>query len=408
MATATTLAAWDNALKQYYRAAEVAKVVYDSHPFMELVPKDEKFRGKNAPIPVYFNRPQGVSAVFSTAQSNATASKIGEFLMTRQTAYGVATIAGEAVAASEGDRFSFLNAMTTEIDGVLRSVGDSIATALYRDGSGAIGQISTSTTVGTAVIDLVKDTDVTNFEVGMVLQASGTKTGGSVRTGTITIQSIDRTATSDQITCTGNLTAGISAIAQSDYLYVQGNYDSTITGMEGWLPTTAPTSGDSFFGQDRSTDATRLGGQRLDGSSMTIVESLIEAAAITAREGGKPDYLFCSFADFVKIEKTLNAQVQREVKQSDSISGYRTLDFYAPHGIVKIIPDKSCPESTAFLLELKRWSLMSIGPVVQLTELDGLRVLRQSADDGVECRVHSYGQLACEAPGFNCVITLPS
>jgi hypothetical protein len=40
MATATTLAAWDNALKQYYRAAEVAKVVYDSHPFMELVPKD--------------------------------------------------------------------------------------------------------------------------------------------------------------------------------------------------------------------------------------------------------------------------------------------------------------------------------------------------------------------------------
>tara|TARA_Y100001963_G_scaffold140758_1_gene208176 strand:+ start:701 stop:1021 length:321 start_codon:yes stop_codon:yes gene_type:complete len=99
MATATTLAAWSNALKQYYRAAEVAKVVYDSHPLLELIPKDEKFRGKNAPIPVYYNRPQGVSAVFSTAQSNATASKIGEFLLTRKTAYGVATIAGEAVAA---------------------------------------------------------------------------------------------------------------------------------------------------------------------------------------------------------------------------------------------------------------------------------------------------------------------
>mgnify|MGYP004369895289 FL=1 len=52
MATATTLAAWSNALKQYYRAAEVAKVVYDSHPLLELIPKDEKFRGKNAPIPI--------------------------------------------------------------------------------------------------------------------------------------------------------------------------------------------------------------------------------------------------------------------------------------------------------------------------------------------------------------------
>ena len=51
---------------------------------------------------------------------------------------------------------------------------------------------------------------------------------------------------------------------------------------------------------------------------------------------------------------------------------------------------------------------MSIGPMVQLTELDGNRVLRQSSDDGVEVRVHSYANMACEAPGYNCVITLPS
>ena len=49
MATATTLTAWNNALKQYYRGAEVEKLVYDSHPLFDLVPKDEKFRGVNAP-----------------------------------------------------------------------------------------------------------------------------------------------------------------------------------------------------------------------------------------------------------------------------------------------------------------------------------------------------------------------
>ena len=407
MATATTLAAWSNALKQYYKPGEVAKVVYDSHPFLELVPKDEKFRGKNAPIPVYYNRPQGVSAVFATAQTNATASKIGEFLLTRTSNYGVATISGEAVAASVGDRYSFLNAMTTEIDGVLRAVGDSIATSLFRDGSGAIGQVNNSS-FGVTTLDLVKDSDVVNFEVGMKLQASATLSGGSVRTGTLEVSAVNRDATSNQVTMTGNLSAGISAIAQNDYLYVQGNYDSVITGLGGWIPTTAPTSGDSFFGQDRSTDATRLGGQRVDGSAMTIVEAIIEAAAITAREGGKPSHLFCSFADFVRIEKTMNAQVQREVKANDSLSGYRSLDFYAPHGIVQIIPDKCCPEGTAYLLELKRFSLMSIGPVVQITELDSLRVLRQANDEGVEARVHSYSQLSCDAPGFNCVITLPS
>ena len=117
--------------------------------------------------------------------------------------------------------------------------------------------------------------------------------------------------------------------------------------------------------------------------------------------------MFCSFADFVSIEKAMNAQVQREVKQTDSVSGYRSLEFYAPHGVVKIVPDKDCPGSTAYMLQLNNWSLMSIGSCVQLTELDGNRVLRQSADDGIEVRVHSYSQLACTAPGHNCVVTLP-
>ena len=64
---AATMTAWDKALKQYYRSEEVAKVVYDSHPFLELVPKDTGFKGKNAPIPIYYTRPQGRSATFATS-----------------------------------------------------------------------------------------------------------------------------------------------------------------------------------------------------------------------------------------------------------------------------------------------------------------------------------------------------
>jgi hypothetical protein len=331
---------------------------------------------------------------------------VGEFLLTRKTNYGVAQISGEAAAASQGDRYSFLDAMTTEIDGVLRSVGDSISTSLFRDGSGAIGKVNNSS-FGVTTLDLVTDNDVLNFEVGQVLAVAATKTGSAVRSGTLTVSKVNRTATTMQVTMTGNLSAGISAIAQNDFVYVAGDYDGMITGLQGWIPATAPVGGDSFFGEDRSDDPTRLAGQRYDGSSGTIIEALIEGAALTAREGGRPDYCFVSFADFVNIEKALTAQVQREVKQNDSVSGYRSLEFYAPHGVVSIVPDKDCPVSTAFLLSLKTWSLMSIGDAVQLTELDGNRVLRQSADDGVEVRVHSYSQLGCSAPGYNCVITLP-
>jgi len=295
--------------------------------------------------------------------------------------------------------------MTTEIDGVMRSVGDSISRNLYRDGSGAIGKVNNSS-FGVTTLDLVTDMDSLNFEVGMVLQVSATKSGGSVRSGTLTVAGVNRGASTMQITMTGNLSAGIGAIAQNDFVYQSGDYDGALTGLEGWLPSSAPSSA-AFFGQDRTADITRLSGQRYDGSSGTILEALIEGAALAAREGGKPDYMFCSFADFVSIEKAMNAQVQRDVKASDSVSGYRSLEFYAPHGVVKIVPDKDCPGGTAYMLQLNNWSLMSIGNAVQLTELDGNRVLRQSADDGIEVRVHSYSQLACTAPGHNCVVTLP-
>ena len=161
--------------------------------------------------------------------------------------------------------------MTTEIDGVMRSVGDSISRNLYRDGSGAIGRVNNSS-FSTTALDLVTDMDSLNFEVGMVLQVSGTKSGGSVRSGTLTVSAVNRGAASNQITMSGNL-SGWSSVAQNDFIYQSGDYDGALTGLEGWLPSTAPSSA-AFFGQDRTADISRLSGQRYDGSSGTILEAL--------------------------------------------------------------------------------------------------------------------------------------
>ena len=409
MASATTLSNWDAALKQYYRNKSVDDLVYKSHPLMELLPKDTKFRGRNMPIPIIYGRGQGVSSTFSTAQTNASASKVDDFLLTRVSKYGVATISGEAVAASEGDRYAFLSASTTEIDNIIKSVGDSIAKGLYGDGSGAIGQIASTTTIGSTSCDLEDPSTVFNFEVGMKLDLAASKTGGSVRSTQTTITAVDRSkfkpGDTDQLTASANWNANSGATG--DYLYQEGDYDAVITGLDAWVPSSSPSSA-SFFGVDRSVDPTRLGGQRYDGSSDTIIEALIEGMAITAREGGHPDHIFLSFAEFVKLEKALGAQVKREVKRSDSLSGYDSLDLIGPSGTAKVIPDKDCADGVAYILEIGTWTLASIGEVVQLTQLDGNRVLRQASDDGIEVRVHSYAQLGCSAPGWNCRVTLPS
>ena len=50
MASATNLTAWDNSLKQYYQDRPVIDTVYKNHPFLTLVNKNPRFRGKNMPI----------------------------------------------------------------------------------------------------------------------------------------------------------------------------------------------------------------------------------------------------------------------------------------------------------------------------------------------------------------------
>jgi hypothetical protein len=404
MATATTLTSWDAALKQYYRNKAVDDLVYKSHPLFEILPKDPKFRGRNMPIPILYGRGQGVSTNFANAQTYATASKIDDFLLTRVSKYGVATISGEAVAASEGDRYSFLSASTTEIDNIIKSVGASISTSLYRDGAGAIGQCNASVTSTSLVLKTTND--VVNFEVGMELQFSATKSGGSVKSGSVTITAINRNSGTLTVDALSAIDGG-SGVAANDYIYQYGDYDGAISGLDAWIPSSAPGSS-AFFGVDRSVDTTRLGGQRYDGSSDTIIEALIEGMAIVGREGGTPSHIFLSFAEFVKLEKALGAQIKREVQRKDSISGYASLEMIGPSGSCEVIPDKDCPDSVAYILQMDTWTLASIGEVVQLTTLDGNRVLRQANDDGIEVRVHSYANLGCGGPGWNCRVTLPS
>lgn len=402
MASATNMTAWDNALKIYYQDKPVIDTVYKNHPFLSLVPKNPRFKGKSMPIPVIFGRPQGVSANFANAQSNASATQVAEFLLTRKRHYGVATVDGETLLASQGNEYAFLDAATTEIDQTAKSVGDALSRQLYRTSDAAIGKVNNSS-FGVTTLDLVTDSDALNFEIGMVLQVSATQTGGSVRSGTLEVSAVSRDAASNQVTMTGNLSAGISAIAQNDFVYVQGNYDAGVSGLADWIPASAP-GGTAFFGQDRSKDPSRLGGQRQAFSS-TREETIINGLGLAAREGGAPDHIFVSFTDFIALEKELQSTVQREV-DPETGSGYRSLEMYAPYGIAKIIPDKDCPVGVAYALQMDTWQLATINETVSIIDVDGNRMLRQSSDDGVEIRVGFYGQLGCSAPGFNCRIAL--
>jgi hypothetical protein len=295
-----------------------------------------------------------------------------------------------------------MEAATTEIDGAIQSATRSLAIALYGTGSGSIGQVANSS-FATPVLQLSSPDDVTNFEVGMKLVVSATNGGGTVRAGTLEVVGVDRD--SGQVTMSGNLSAGIAAIAQNDYVFVQGDYDLKVRGLRAWLPDSAPGA-TPFFGVDRTADVTRLGGIRFDGSAMPIEEALIAAASRVAREGGKPTHCFMNYSEFADLEKALGSKVQYIDMPLKAEIGFRGILINGPRGPIKVIPDQNCPAGRAFMLQLDVWKLYSLGKAPKILDADGLKMLREASADAVQVRVGYYAQLGCRAPGWNANIRL--
>tara|TARA_Y100000004_G_scaffold129157_1_gene145571 strand:- start:5733 stop:6608 length:876 start_codon:yes stop_codon:yes gene_type:complete len=265
----TTFAA---ALKQHYTDEKIENMVYKDNPFLAMISKYEDFGGENLKLPVKYGLPMGRSATFADAVSNKSASQLKAFLLTRKADYAIASIANETIEASKGNANAFIEAATFEIDGAIEAATRSLAISLYGDGSGQIGVVGSlaTTTASNDTVTLATIQDITNFEVGMQLNF-GTATSNKE------ISTINRD--------TGViLLTGASGATTTEAIYVDGDKDNKLTGLAGWLPSSAPGSTDSFFGVNRSSDATRLGGIRFDGSSLPIEEALIGALLLELLE----------------------------------------------------------------------------------------------------------------------------
>lgn len=383
-------------LKQIYTTDKVYNMVYKDNPLLALLPKYEQFGGEVLPVPVVYSNPQGRSASFSNAVSNQTDSKGIKFLLTRVSDYAVAQFSNEVMLASQGNSYAFLEAAKLQMDGAIQALSNAHALDIYRDGSGVRGRIASGQT--TATITLSNAEDIVNFEVGMTLVASTAAGGGSVKAGTAVISGIDRSA--GTITFAAALDTLIGTVAANDYLFVQGDYDAKCKGLGAWIPASSP-SATSFFGVDRTKDATRLGGLRLDISAKPLEEGLIDGARLVAREGGDPDHVFMSFNRYAQLEKALGSKVQYVDVMANADIGFRGLMIQGPKKPIKVIPDRNCPDDKAFMVQLDTLKLYSLGKLAQIINGDGVSMLRTSTEDAFQVRIASYFNMGCRAPGYN-------
>lgn len=380
--------------------------MYADNPFAALVPKKTDFGGKYKPIPIITGASQGRSATFSNAQGNQSAVNIESFLLTRVSDYSIAQIDNQTMLASRTDKMAFLEGAKVVVDGALRSLTLSMASAQYRSGTGSIGQIAVGG-ITAGVITLANAADVVQFEVNMTLQANATD-GGTPKAALGYVIAVNRSLGTITVSATGQGgSAGSPALwAAGDYLLVQGDNNAKMSGIAAWIPATAPGA-TPFFGVDRSVDVTRLGGNRYDGSAQSIEEALIDASALLAREGGKASHCFVNFASYSALEKALGSKVQYVDLKGPAEIAFRGIVINGANSMIKVIPDRNQLPQTGSLLQLDTWSMNSLGDAPQILRYgDGLEMLRVYNADAGEVRCGYYGQLACNAPGWNCTVSL--
>lgn len=406
MASTLDMSAADAALKLRFSPKGVQNLVYPQNPFFAMLSKKADVGGDGYKVPVRAGLNRGSSSVFATARTNVYAPNLRAFTVTQNKYYTLAQVDGQVAASTKGDVNAFVDLMALEVKDALQSQVNTLGGLLFRDGTGIIGTLASAPSTG--VCTLSSAGDITQFEVGDVLQAY--PAGGPVRAALGYVIAVNRdngtltVATSGQ----GGTAASPSGWTTSDGLLIQGNSNNVLTGLAGWLPTTDPTTSDNFFGVNRSIDRTRLAGIVFDGTTMPVVQAITGAQSRLGREGGIADAALCSFATWNDLQLELGAKVQwvNPTASDNPAIAFKGIEIYGPKGPIKVVPDRSCPDGLVYLLQMDTWDLISAmaAPHFDTTGSGGDMWLRLADSDSYQLVVKSYSNLCCYAPGKNAVV----
>ena len=414
MAAIANLTTLNALLKTLYPQSDITKMFYENAPFLAMVPKAKDFKGNVAQIALRYSTTQGRSQDFATAQNNATAAAYAKWLLTRAHDYSIFNIDNETLLAAK-DKGAIVEGLETEVDAAMDAIKRALQIDLYGNAGGSRGYGNGAWVVTGTVITLGRIQDIVNFEANMVLQAATTDgTSGAIKKGTVTVLGVDRDL--GTITLTAAANAGIATIANTDFLFQAGDFlsaKSKIMGLGGWIPATAPITGDNFFGLDRSVDPYRLAGVRFTANNslagQAIEESLQRAATRIAREGGRPTHAFLNNDDYLALQLSLGSRLAYTEATTDVGVGFKGIEVAAGSVMLKCFADPNCPQGTCFVLQLDTWKLWSLGecPMFLGEAGDGLRMLRNPTTDSFQGRIGYYAQLYCTAPGYNGRIATP-
>ena len=405
----------DALLKEYYDDGALVNETFKKNPLWGLITKSQavaNVTGRRFIHPVVYGGSQGRSRSFSRAQARgeATGELSVDFVVPRVFNHQVCTVDNETILSTKDDRGAFTKAVTLITDNAVRNLGLVQAQSMYSNQSESRGVIAASGISG-KVITLATADDALKFEIGMELDLAAAESTGAVEAyGSaghgLYVAKVDYNAgTITMVSNVTDATDGIPTAADGMYIFVRGDRNSGLAGLQAWLPYGGPQSGDSFLGVDRTVQPVRLAGNWMDGTQMSVEEALITAATQVEKvSNGSLTHFFIPYNKYKQLllSKEAKRVVQEEVNPQVSFEG---LEVLTTAGTIMVHPDRNCPANRMFGLNIDTWEFIHLGDTVQIDNLDGNTWLRQTGNNGQEIRFFSLGNVVCRAPAENIVIS---
>lgn len=416
------LTAFDPMIKEHYSPLDVARMAMQKNKAVGMLSKSQKKTdagGRKWDQPIMTALPGGGSSTFSVAvtnaQNNVSAYKV--FGVTRASHYRIAKVDNQAIEATATGNIDAFEPAFDEFDNGITAEGNYINFRFFRTAAGELGLLDGVVNVATANLAFKDPSSIWGVRAGEQITASQTL-GGALRNAgaLLTIATVTRATGAFTTTVAG--TAGIAALTNTDFLYLNGDAQNAGTalassGLADWVPDTAPTA-TLFYGVDRTSEIDYLGGIRVDGTDgRSIANLLVDTVAAVDNIGGDPDVVFMNPITFGTLAKqlegkwTISSAVGYDGKKVAGI-GFEGFKVNLNGHEVTIYTDRCCPQKRVYVLSWDTWCMFSAGPAPMFLQKRAGSILKVSeANDGYEARIGEYYNFSCRAPGYNAVILLP-
>lgn len=351
-------------LKVYYKDG-VENLMFRNSPVLKKI-KKERVEGKTQNFSAMYGRGGAVGGDFLVAKNNAaTVSKAVEFAVEPGQLFSVYTMNSKEVQASQTKRGAYMKIAGAKMFAASESFRKTLAAALYGTGYGEICLTGDAWafTSGTAADITLPDYAIMAIDIGSQLEVKEVLNNNAKKV-TLTVESIN----GNTVNVTPDTTVTVLA---TDYVVLAGSNDGNApllpVGLAGWLPTTRPVAGTSFFGVDRSIATDRLAGAFYDASAIdekksVTVQKLLQKCR---RQGSQADLIVMNDSDFLEFSAEIEAtntyftQTSTKAKREANVGFDKFSASFSTNYIENIVDDPYCPKGRFYILDTEYVALWS-------------------------------------------------